>query len=778
MSTPSYAEFLEDSRKIENYLVELTGYDTLAEAERVYRFSLEDFATEPTDTPPNELYERRLIGRYQRISTTGAVEAAKRRLSGFIQSEHGSIIRLKQWFGDLDLGTAPCLQGTPIRAISFGGRSAVVRHGGSCAKGAMAFDDYATLDTAIIDGQAIVDLSEVRFKLKGNESRLQSAAQTRRFFGTGRCAIFNGTSTEIDCGTNTAFNFTGAFSLRVHVYVESYPGTESTILGRGSVNADGWGIRFTTGGAIKFATYQSGASQTTLSVAVPLDRWFELEISYNGSTTCTLWIDGDDAVSSAGTHTAPTGNASRHLYIGRNEAGTVRFAGALNELCIRGTSSTEDEFEEWLHRPLDSTEYATFLGYWNFEDGFGSGVATLDNLGSVGSAADGAVTGAYFAASCMGSVDLAGRVMPTTLGEFAGAKAELVDVGTQIYVTHSAATEALSLVRVGAMDAYVDGVTYDGTSGNSWLAFVQGTTADGAIDRCMSPGWTLFRLGNAPARRLTVEGEGDKSDGTYRSTVGSLVRLAATTFGDQPFDDATEVDDSSFDDFESDFVATVGLTFADERPVEQVISQLCETYGAVVWTRRVGGKLAIRQFGDPQTETPVATLDRHAVVPGSLQQVERGAPFGRVIVRYAENPTVLGSGDVYEGADDPAAVAFARTQWRKTTRRSPAVFRRYKDAATSDTSTRFVQRADANVEKARFASLSTKPDQGFIFHCTAQATQLDFGDVVVFHYQDRNEFNELQDRLGTHDDARFYIVGIRDHELGGHLLQLWRPRIV
>lgn len=778
MSTPSYAEFLEDSRKIENYLVELTGYDTLAEAERVYRFALEDFATEPTDTPPNELYERRLIGRYQRISTTGAVEAAKRRLSGFIQSEHGSIIRLKQWFGDLDLGTAPCLQGTPIRAISFGGRSAVVRHGGSCAKGAMAFDDYATLDTAIIDGQAIVDLSEVRFKLKGNESRLQSTAQTRRFFGTGRCLIFNGTTTFVDCGTDTAFNFTsGAFSILLLVYKESYPAADESILTRGVTNTDGWRVQLTTTGAIRVQTNQSGASQNTLSNPIPLDRWVEVQISRSGANIA-IYFDGVNAVATAGTHINPTGNAARHLYIGQNNTGGARFKGALDEIKIRGLGSAEDEFEEWQHRPLDPSEYSTFLGYWPCEDGFGSGVATLDNLGSVGSAADGAVTGAYFAASCMGSVDLAGRVMPTTLGEFAGAKAELVDVGTQIYVTHSAATEALSLVRVGAMDAYVDGVTYDGTAGNSWLAFVQGTTADGAIDRCMSPGWTLFRLGNAPARRLTVEGEGDKSDGTYRSTVGSLVRLAATTFGDQPFDDATEVDDSSFDDFESDFVATVGLTFADERPVEQVISQLCETYGVVVWARRVGGKLAIRQFGDPQTETPVATLDRHAVVPGSLQQVERGAPFGRVIMRYAENPTVLGSGDVYEGADDPAAVAFARTQWRKTTRRSPAIFRRYKDAATSDTATRFVQRADANVEKARFASLSTKPDQGFIFHCTAQATQLDFGDVVVFHYQDRNAFNELQDRLGTHDDARFYIVGIRDHELGGHLLQLWRPRIV
>lgn len=778
MSAPTYADFLADTQRTENYLVELTGYDTIAEEERVYRFCLEDFETEPTDTPPNQLYERRLIGRYQRISTTGAIDPEKRRLSGFIQSEHGAVIRLKQWFGDLDVGTAPCLQGTPIRDIAFGGRSAVIKHGGSCAKGEMAFADYVVLDSVLVDGQAIVDLAEVRFRLKGNESRLQSAAQTRRFFGTGTCVIFDGSTTEIDCGTDAAFNLTGAFSKRFQIYVESYPGTESTIFVHGSVSVDGWSVRFGTDGSIKFQTYQSGAAQTTATTPLPLDRWVEVELSYNGAATCTILFDGDNSVSSAGTHTAPTGNAARHLFIGRNDAGTVHFAGALNEICIRGAASTEDEFEEWRHRPLDSTEYSTFLGYWPCDDGFGTGVATLDNLGSVGSAGDGAVTGAYFAPSCMGSADLAGRVMPTALGEFGGASAALVDVGTQIYVTHAAATEDLALVRAGAMDAYVDGVTYDGTAGNSWLAFVQGTTADGAIDRCMSPGWTLFRLGNAPAKRITVEGEGDKSDGTYRSTTGALIRLAATTFGDQPFDDATEVVGSAFDDFEAGHGATVGLTFMDERPVEQVIAQLAETYGVAVWTRRLDGKLTLKQLGDPQLEDPVTTLTRFDVVPGSLGQVERGAPVGRTIVRYDENPNVLGSGDVYEGADDPVAVAFARTQWRKTIRRSPAIFRRYPDAATSDTAARFVVRADANAEKARFATLSTKPDQGFTFHCNAQSTLLDFGDVVIFHYQDKNEFNELQDRFGTHDDARFYIVGIRDHELGGYLLQLWRPRIV
>lgn len=777
MSTPSYADFLADPGRTENFLVELTGYDTGAEVERVYRFSLEDYATEPGDTPANQLYERRVIDRYQRIATTGAIEAAGRRLSGFIQSEHGSIIRLKQWFGDLDLGTAPCLQGSPIRAISFGGRSAVIKHGGTCAKGAMAFADYVVLDSALIDGQAIVDLAEVRFKLKANESRLQSPAQTRRFFGTGTCVVFNGSTTEVDCGTNAAFNLTGALSLRLHIYVQSNPAAEATIMGHGSPTVDGWGLRFTTSGEIRFGTYQAGASQLTLSNALPLDRWVEVSVSYDGAATCTMQFDGEDAVASAGTHIAPTGNAARHLYIGRNDAGSVHFKGALTQICIRGAASTEDDFDEWLHRPLDSTEYATFLGYWPCQDGFGSGVTTLDNRGSVGSAADGAVTGAYFAASCMGSADLAGRPMPTALGEYAGASAVLVDVGTQIYVAHSEASEALSRVLVGALDAYVAGVTYDGTAGNSWLEFVQGDTADGAIDICLSPGWTLFRLGNAPAKRITVEGEGDKSDGTYRSKAGELIRLAVTTFGDQPFDDSTEVVGSAFDDFDTAHPETVGLTYSDERPVAQVVAQLAETHGAAVWARRSDGKLTIKQLNDPQTETPVLTLDRFAVVPGSLTQVDRGAPFGRVILRYNENPNVLNSGDVYESSD-PADVAFARLQWRRTHRRSKAVFRRHKDAATSDTATRFRNVADANVEKARFADLSNRPDQGFIFHCRPQATPLDFGDVVVFHYQDRNEFNELQDRFGTHDDARFYIVGIRDHELGGYLLQLWRPRIV
>lgn len=778
MSAPTFAQWLADPNRTENLLIDVTGYDTVLLAEVTLRFSSLNYATEPGDTPANLLYDRRIVGPYERVTSPVGGDGGARFLAGFFPTRTGAIIRLKQFHGDLDLGTAACLAGTPMRSISFGGRSIVVRRGGTCSKGVLPFSEYQILNSGTIDGEPGIGLSDVTFRVKDKGDRLKFPVQDRLLFGTDRCVIFNGTTTGIDCGTNAAFDFTsGAFSLTGQVYKESFPTTEEVILCRGSVTVDGWALRLSTSGALKLQTYQSGAVQTTTSNPVPLDRAFEYQVTRTGSAV-RIFIDGVDETASAGVHINPTSNPARHLYIGRSDSGSARFEGALDEIRIRGAATTEEEFEERMHRPLDAGEFGDYLGYWDCNDGDGS-FATLDNKGTLGSAADGAVTDGFCAASCMGPLSLAGRPMPSVWGSYKFFSPICVDAGRQIWLIHSAQSQEITRARIGGRDGYVDGVDYDGTAGNSWLAFIIGTTADGAIDRCTSPGWTLIRRGNASAGKFTIDGDGDKADGTYRNTVGSIIRRVVTTYGQQPFDDATEVDDTAFDAFEAAHPETVNYTFTDNRDVETMVTDLAKTKNAALFLRRSNGKLSIKVLDDPQLETPVATLTRNSIASGGLQISERGSPFAEVILRFDENPTVMGSADLYEalGTEDPEAAAFARLQWRRVIRRSPNVKLVWKDAGAYEVNTRFTERADATIEKNRFANLNRQPDQGFRFHCRPQSVELDFGDVVILHLQTLDQYGAEVDRLGTHDDARFYVIGISDHELGGYTLDLWRPRV-
>lgn len=791
MSAPTYEDFIADPKRKENTVAVIVGYDRVALTERTYYFSSRTFATSASDTPVSQLFDRRIIGRYERTSSAIGGDGGVRTLAGLVPLQTAGLLRLKQFLGDLDTGEASCMQGTSIRDVTFGGRSISVYHGGSCSKGVLPFSAYRSLTVGITQGEPTIGKSDVEFRVKGQDERLRSPMQSRRLFGTDLCIVFDPTgtpnttnSTWIDCGSDTAFSFTsGSFSGSFHIYVESLPtGNDKTIISHGSFGVDGWIVRFTTAGTIALTTHQAGATQTTTSNALPLDRWVEVQFSRAGASA-VIWFDGENETASYGTHINPAASTTRNLYIGRNIGGTVFFEGALDEIRIASGGTNEDTFEERMQRPLESYEYTDYLLYLNCDDGGIDGSITVaDNKGSLGAAADGTVTNGFCASSCMGRVDSAGRVMPSTWGQQPGFQPVCVDVGRQIYLVHGSRCEELTAVRVGGSRAYnrIFEGDAEGDDYTSWLDFIVATTADGAVDTCLSPGWTLFRIGGQPDKKVTVDVKGDKSDGTYRSTVGAICRYAVTTCGQQPFDDITEIDDTSWDAFEAAHTETVGMAFNDERTVEDFIAAMCRTHHAAIWPRRSDGKLAIKQVGDPQTETPVITLTRNHVGSGTLVPQERGTPFRRWIFRYAENPTVMGAGDLYEllGTEDPEAAAFCRQQWRKVARNSPAVAALFRDAGVFDVDTRFVNRADAVAERNRFSSLTNLPDQGFSFTCRPPGIELELFDVVVFDYQDRNRRRQLQQRFGTHDDARFYVTGITDVDGGTFEINILRPRVV
>lgn len=775
MSAPTYADFLADPLRRERTIVDITGMKVSDLSEATYRFSTDDWATEPSDSPANQLYENRVVAPFER-STTAIGSDGPRYMNGFLPSTTEAVVRLKQYFGDLDLGSAPCMGGVPMREVSFGGRRILIRHGGSCAKGPLPLSAYRVLTDGVVQGQPSIGPTDVAFKVRDKGGRLDSPAQSRTLFGTDMCVVFNGTTSAINCGNNSAFDFTsGNFTASFLIYVEAYPANEAFILCRGALNTNGWAVNLGTAGGIRLRTNQAGASQVTTSSALPLHRWVHVLASRVGAAV-TIMFDGEVVTSTVGTHVNPTTTTS-NLFIGRNNAGgaTTYFAGALDEIRIKDSATTEDEFEEVMQRPLDSDEYASYLGYWSCEDGSGASVTTLDNQGSVGSAGDGTVTSCFFAPSCMGRSDSAGRRMPSTWGQFRGFEPVPVDTARSIYLVHSEEMEELTTVRVGGLSAYTTGTTY-----TSWLAFVIASTTAGAVDRCLSPGWSLFRIGGEPKKKITVDGKGDKSDGTYRYTTASIIRHMATTLGIDPFDDSTEIDDAVFDAFDAAHAGIVGYTFADDRTVAQAISDMAQTYGAALWIKRASGLLSIKQFSDPSLETAVCEINRHSILRGGLEPMERGSPFGKLILRYAENPTPMGAGELSESVNsgDKEAAAFYRQRWRKSVREAPLVRRRYLDAVDYDVATRFASRSSANVEKLRLSQITRTPDQGFSFHCRHQAVELDFGDVVALHVQDLNRYNELQDRFGTTAVSNFYIVGISDKEEGGYVLDLWRPKVV
>lgn len=774
----TYAQFMSDPARKENYTFEVKAYnlDTDTVSTLYFCSDSDGFATEAGETPDGQLFDCRMMGGYSRAMGVAAGQGGTARmLHGFISQPYEGVVRLLQFAGDMDTGAAPGLNGVPLRRYSFGGRSAVVKHGGYSPRyGRVEYADYKVLESGQCNGDPRNLPGMVEFLIESKSKRFDTPIQGKKFFGTHLCAQFNGTSDYIDCGEHSAINESDTDILTVgfNIFIESNPGAITSIISCGEPDVDGWRVKLKTNGALEFSTYQLGATQTTTSNVLTLGKWLQVVFKCNPNNgNCKVRIDGEQARASAGAHAAPDTNASRTLYIGCNDSINHFFSGALDEIRIAaGPDFTESDLDETTHRPLDSSEYSSWEIYYNLDDG--PGAVTADNKGSLGSAADGDMTGhaPVFHPSCMGRSDLAGRRMPDVWGEVHGWTPAQVDFAQQIYMVHSALCEDVTEVALGG-----NATAFDlGNSYVSWLQFMLNTTAPGEYDTCFAGGWSFIRLGGQPEYPLTINIKGDKSDATYRDTVAAIIRHIVCTRGNDPLSDPSDIVDAEFDALDAAYTGPVGLAYYDDRTIKDVIDQFARSIGLLVYFRRSDGTLSARQILDPNDSVAVADITTDDVE--GLKVLDRGKVVWSVTARYNECPSaVIPDQDLFESLDDDSA-NFFRRQWRKTEVPRPRLKTMYLDAITFEFETRFIEFADARGEAVRISRLLQTRDQAFSFFCIRPISDLELLDVVSFTYEDLNKYNAAQQRFGTSSTALFYVTGIQeDAARGGIVLDLWRP---
>ena len=147
------------------YLVELTAIvDSLGTAQ-VFRFSTGGFVTEPSDTPPNAVYEDRLK------------QPALVRRDMYANGTTGGASRVG--FGELVLAN---LDGglDDFRNYGFDGQPLVLKVGDND----MGFSSFVEVLTGTME-QAELDQRELRIRVRDRQSELAEPIQTVRYLGTG-----------------------------------------------------------------------------------------------------------------------------------------------------------------------------------------------------------------------------------------------------------------------------------------------------------------------------------------------------------------------------------------------------------------------------------------------------------------------------------------------------------------------------------------------------------------------------------------------------------------
>lgn len=774
----TYAQLLSDPLSEHVWLAEVSYYDTVNGTTGTLYFSTSEYGTALTDSPAAQQYDPRMADGYSFSATVESLGT----LGGMLPARDGGSIVLLQDQGDLDY----------MRLYSFDQRQVVIRHGGySPVYGWVAYSDFAVVFNGTVEGAAMVGIDEVALKLANKDTRLEYPIQDRKLCGGTYWLYFDGVNDYVDCGSEATYDFTsGAFTVEFWIYVEAYPGSEATIVSRGNSTVDGWNIRLGTAGGVKLQTYQSGASQTTTSNPLTLNKRQHVAVVRNGSS-CYIYIDGVLSVSSSGTHTNPT-TAARNLFFGKNNGGTVFFAGFLDELRIWNVARTRGQVCAYMNRQLQAAELtSSLLGYWKFDDGTGATLtdSSTASYHSDSTVANGTISGATWRPSLQGGEEMEGAPLVDVFGQREGFVPVLVDEPRLIYQVHSGSVYETTQVLVGGAVIAYDAAP--GTTYTSMSSFLAATTAAGCYERLVTQYGTWIRLGTAPNKPVTMTVKGDNTGGTgygdastYRTTAGAIVRYLICNRGPQPLTDPADLDTAAFTALDTANSSVCGAACYDEVTLYEVVSFLLRSIGAVGWFARDTGDFTALVFSGTVAKTTSLDLTEDDIEEDTLEVLDVGPPAWGVDLRFRRNDLVHSTSDIVGSvvsADPPPSSAnwrFLLSDWRTSSPRNTVTRDVFKGAVVLQVDTGLQTYAGASVEASRLLDLYDQQGQCLRAFFRQTAVQLDRMDFVTLSFVDGDSYNDDQQRLGTSTTAIFVVLAVEDDvENGGTWLTLYREAV-
>lgn len=766
----AYTEVLKDPTLVQLWLMEAEARNLDTGEDVVLYFSNRSYGTQSGDSLPNQRFDACILGG---LKYSGAISPPTGPVYGILEPRRSGEIVLAHNLGVFDTGALDQLNGYPLSRFSFGGRRCIVRHGGYTrlyGGGLLPYDDMGTTYLEF-DGEPLIGESEVTFKLRGRDDRFQYPIQPRTYYGCkGAVRLDEASSQYVDCGTNSVFNFTSSdFTAEFLIYLTAYPTNNTSVMMRGRVNISGWNISISNTGVVALETYQAGATQTTTSNVIPLHQWYRVS-AVRAGTTAYIYGQGLDITDSHGTHINPT-SVSRTLYFGYTDS-TSNFAhGFISDLRLWSKALTSAEVNTYKHRPLDSSEYTLtgLVGYWPVDDVTGS---TISQKVAATTGSDGTLTGgAAIVVSLMGGDELQGSPLPDTWGYVKGWKPVLVDTATMLYQVHSGSIEEFERVDIGGY-----GATELGNSYTDLMDFLDPSapTADGTHDICITPGGSFFRFGNVPGHPVSVDVKGDNTGGTFRYTVADIVRFILCNRGWFPLVDPDDLDTSSFSDLNTANSADVGIAYADDRSVSDVLTSLLQTVGAVGWFRSSDDLFSVQVFGS-EGATPTIYLSENDVSEEGVTVVDLGPPVHRVGAKYRRNYVVMGTADMLEGVASSDRGRFIRREWRRADVSDALTKENYKDACNIVYETCFDKWHHAIAESNRQLQMLKVRGTVLRFTCKGRGLGLDRMDKVYFNYKDRDEFSQEQNRFLTEESSVFIVLEASDDpEFGCIILTLWK----
>ncbi|NYZ78590.1 LamG domain-containing protein [Candidatus Micrarchaeota archaeon] len=216
----------------------------------------------------------------------------------------------------------------------------------------------------------------------GNTGTLHGA--TWNFSGKyGKALQFDGSSSYVDCGSNSYLKFNLTNNFTVEAWVNPALDSNDRVIVGNAWNSPGYHLRITSANKARFILVKSGSDYNYSETAVLSTGWHHIAGTWDG-TTVTIYLDGvlDSTTGSSGTLDNMV--STYNLTIGNLQGQAKYFQGTIDEVAIYNRTKPADEIAadanlfhwDWSPTAMNSNLSAV----WHFDEG--GGTNTSDSSGS------------------------------------------------------------------------------------------------------------------------------------------------------------------------------------------------------------------------------------------------------------------------------------------------------------------------------------------------------------------------------------------------------------
>lgn len=726
----AYTDHLADRLRRSTWLVEISTTLLSDGSDVTLRYSSDKFATSPTDSPANAVYEARIINPLSLVLEAGDQDA-----TGGLPALRGGSLRLGSRAGDLEaLPEIYALQGSRVRVL-LGGYTPSTLHW-------MTYAEYGELGVLEVDSVESQP-DEMVLGLRDLSYRLDDRLEDRLLGGRDHCGRFGaGVFTRIGYAAPAKLDITGDVTVEAWVYLEAVGVGGQLICGWRQGTGRPWAMWVGNGGELSYLDSSQGASTSGTLAA---HRWYHVAIVRTAAAgTITFywraWGGADHTETVSGlTFPAPAAGGVAAVDIGHNVSGLI------SDVRVWSTARTANQVRARRTFPI---QVATEINAGDLKLYVRLDESTADSSASPATAS---TTGtATYLPTCDGDDGVAGTPVPVVLGRALHSAPVLADSRKLIYVAADRGASVAALVaREGGL-----GITA-GSNRANLITLVTTVPTAGTYDWHLSANGAYVRLGSTPTKPVGV-------DVTMSVTiVDDVIEDLITTRGNQPFPGG-ELDL----DLGAKLPAVDYCSRAASATIRDALEYLLSGLG-VYWVTRAGA-LAVRSLPAPAGPAAV-TLTSASVI--EWEELERIQPVWRHGLRCRRNWQPL-EGDALAGAlVGTEAEPFYRREWR-TAFRTEDRRAKWPRSRTIERDTAIATYSEAMWIATERLDLLQHPSRRIRVDAVLDAAVIERYDIV--------ELDVSMPAVGSGQVERltglWVALGIsEDHAAGRQSLTLWRP---